>query len=176
METSKLQPTANAGQRFGGELSEYPKPWRLLFGEAWSEPREIKVYSHVWPVFGVSLGANGHHHVDIREEDNLIWVEENGKGIWGRPWKWDEDKEMRAALKGRWDFNSDLISKREVVKWAVGVLREWGVLRNKNYKIVWDLDEDDPDAVAETATDAMRRRLERSAGIAPSPLKTPKGL
>ena len=155
-----IEPRSKAGSRFGGELSEYPKPWRLQYGEVWSERRPIKIYSNVYPVYGYSIGGNGHHHVDIKEEDNAIWNVENGEGSWGRPWRWDEDSEMRETLKGRWDINPDLYTKKDVVKWAVGVLREWGVLGDKNYKIEWDLDDDDPNARPEVGESLRKRALE----------------
>lgn len=154
-----MEPTARAGMRYGGELSEYPKPWKLQYGEAWSDRRPIKIHSHVWGIGGYSLGGNGHHHADINEEDNSIWVEDDGGGCWGRPWRWNEDKEFRQALKGRWDSNVDLVHKKDVVKWAISVLREWGVLGDKEYKITWDLDEDDPLANVILAEEMRKRAL-----------------
>lgn len=156
-----MKPTMEAGHRYGGHLSEYPKPWQLKYGEVWSEPRELKVHSHVWGTSGYSLGGNGHHHAEIREDDNLIWVDEGDRGLWGQPWGWKENPEMHQVLKGRYEINVDFIRKKDVIRWAVSILKEWRVLGNKQYKITWDLDDDDPLADVILARE-MRKRAERN--------------
>lgn len=154
-----MNPTARAGMRYGGELSEFPEPWKLQYGEIWSEPRPIKIYSHVFGTSGYSLGGNGHHHVDIKEEDNSIWIE--AEGCWGKPWRWNEHREMLRTIKGRYDINTDLFRKKDVVKWAISILKEWGVLGNKKYKITWDLDDDDPLANIILAREMRKRAIEQ---------------
>ena len=146
------------GHRYGGKLSEYPKPWILKFGRPESEQREVKIYSNVW---GVMQLGNGHHHATITEEDNLILTQDGEKLMWGQPWGWQDAKEMYDTLKGRTADNSDLIRKKDVVKWACEILTEWGVIKNKQYKIRWDLCDDDPMAKPETVTERLRRRIER---------------
>lgn len=152
------------GEHYGGQLSEYPKPWILKFGRPESERREVKIYSNVW---GMRELGNGHHHATIEEEGNLILTKNDDDKTysWGRPWRWDEDDEMRSALQGRKEFNDDFIRKKDVVKWAITILREWVVIGNKSYKIVWDLCDDDPMALEikkeETVSDLLRKRIER---------------
>ncbi len=126
--------------------------------------RGIRIRSHVWPINGPSLGANGHHHCDIDEEDNRIWCWDSfaKHRLWGLPWTknlpWESAlaAELR-ALEGRHATNSDFVRKRDVVEWAVGVLREWGVIGSKGYRVRWDLGDDDPLATQELA-DVMRKR------------------
>jgi hypothetical protein len=143
------------GSRSGGELSEYLKPWILEYGRKESKPRSVKIYSNVW---GVAQLGNGHHHADITEENNSILIKDKEGLWWGRPWRWDEDEEMTNALRGRSERNDDFIYKKDVVKWAVGLLKEWGVLGNKQYKIQWDLCDDDPYA-SQSVADEMRNNL-----------------
>jgi hypothetical protein len=70
---------------------------------------------------------------------------------------------MYQSLKGRRDFNDDFTRKRDVIKWAVDILKEWGVIGNKTYKIDWDLCDDDPMTTQkdETVSDLIRKRIER---------------
>jgi len=150
------------GERYGGKLSEHPKPWILKFGRKDSERRQVKIHSNVW---GIMELGNGHHHVTIEEEGNLILCKnDDGKTyLWGKPWHWEDDTEMYQSLKGRRDFNDDFTRKRDVIKWAVDILKEWGVIGNKTYKIDWDLCDDDPMTTQkdETVSDLIRKRIER---------------
>ena len=136
-----------------------PKPWKFWYDNPQNR-REVKVYSHVW-LYG--QGGNGHQHVDIKEEDNMVW--DRRENEWCIPiWTKAESpcwEEYCHLIKGRMKLNTDFIKTKDVVKWAVSVLREWGVLGNKRYKIVWDLDEEDPLAV-EILARQMRKRAERA--------------
>lgn len=150
------------GIQYGGHKVDYTKPYVLRFGGTDSERRQIEVKSTVWETLGSfnGIGGGGHHHVDIKEEDNYILLRDNtsNKLWWSQPWGWYDDEELRSLLKGRSDFNTELFTKKDVVKWAVEVLRTWGVLGDKRYKIVWVLDNDDPNANPELSK-LMRRRM-----------------
>lgn len=141
----------------GGELKDVPKPWKFYFDDT-THIRHIEIKSIVFTVHGYAIGANGHHHCDIREEDNMVWdisllnnsYQSNKEDLWRKPGLnlnhfTHEDFELQHKyIDGRKAMNTNLFTKRDVVKWAVSILREWDVLKNKRYKITWDLDEDDP--------------------------------
>ena len=162
----------------GGDLCNVPKPWKFYFFDANPRPREIKIKSHVYGVYGYSLGGNGHHHCDIDEEDNMVWdisllddpFTSNKNDLWRQPWRWPSDKNMKnhelvelhkTLVQGRRESNNDFVTKKKVIKWAVGILKEWGVLKNPNYKVTWDLDDDDPSANEERGRLMRKRAMDR---------------
>lgn len=145
---------------FGGKLESIPKPWRFELYPLGEGVRRIKIYSNVWDIQRM---GNGHQHVDITEEDNLVW--DTNENDWRNPTWTDHEspyfQEYFDLIKGRTDMNTGFIRKKDVVKWVVKVLIEWGVIGNKHYKIEWDLDDDDPLADVILARE-MRKRAERS--------------
>ncbi len=145
------------GYRYGGHFADFPKPWRFQYKPQGEERREIKITSCVWRC--TEMG-NGHHHADIIERNNRIWVD----GWWTEPWTEDSDspmyEEYRAVIKGRHALNSDFIKGDDVRKWAKSVLSEWGVTP-ETHEISWEIDEDDPAASAILAHE-MRKRMERA--------------
>jgi hypothetical protein len=150
---------------YGGSLLEVPRPWKFYFFEANEHPREITIRSIVFPTYGPSIGAGGHHHCDIDEEDNMVW--DSRENEWRKTvvsltdFSHEEYTLHSEHIKGRDAMNVDLVRKCDVVKWAVGVLQEWGVLKNPNYKIRWDLDDDDPYADQERGRLMRKRAMER---------------
>lgn len=159
----------------GGKLSNVPKPWKFYFFDANQRPRQIEITSRVWRRFGFAIGANGHHHCDIKEENNMVWdvtllndpYQSNKNDLWrmtgvsSNNFSSSEYNLHKTYIAGRSTTNIDFIRKKDVVKWAVGVLQSWGVLKDKRYKIIWDLDDDDSYA-DETLAREMRKRAERN--------------
>jgi hypothetical protein len=144
----------------GGKPSEFKPPYILKYGRPDSEPRTIKVSSTVYPLGGVAIGGSGHHHVDIREEENYILREDDGKIVWARPWDdWENDPYgILYILQGRNSLSYQFTSKDDVVIWANAVLANWGALDNPKYKIVWELDDDDPNADSMMANYLRKRK------------------
>lgn len=151
----KVEPKYPAPTRFGGKPEEYPKPWILLYGTNGFAKRPINIKSTVWAIGEM---GNGHHHADIREEDNRIWVDSDGEGCWGQPWGYRALEEFE-ELRGRWDMNCEFVKRDDVIKWAKSILEQWGITE-ETYEVIWEVDEDDPLASSVLASE-MRKREER---------------
>lgn len=135
-----------------------PKPWKFKYFPQGTERRRIVIRSHVWRITGPALGANGHHHVTVKEERNYIWHPDHDDwwqpheaiyGDWGR----EQYQEMFAGRETRSD---DFLRQESIRKWVEALFADWGITE-ESHVIEWDLDEDDPLAISALG-EALKKR------------------
>jgi hypothetical protein len=118
--------------RLGGHVKDVHKPYIFMFPKC-KRPRRVNV--NIMTYAGC-IGSNGHYYVHIKEEINAVWSDSDGGWCWQVPWKSYEIKEMQ----GRdWEKKFDNINI--ALKAIEKKLKEWKVLNNRKYKIVWNNEE-----------------------------------
>lgn len=109
----------------GGHIKDLLKPYKFRY--PCEELREVDITITCWKPYS-SLGANGHFHIDIREDDNPIWDEK--QDAWVYPWRedygtpyWNEYQ----LVKGRTEMECELNTKEEAGKWIQRTLNALGI-------------------------------------------------
>jgi hypothetical protein len=123
------------GYRMGGELADIPGPRIFRFPNDY-EKRPITISVTVWKV-GSYWGAGGHYHIDINEDDNVIWDANTLQ--WVKPWNRENDKgimDTLRQLKGRWDMFTESTNPVEVCEWINKILKEWQIT-SEHFELRW---------------------------------------
>lgn len=93
--------------RFGGHLSDIPKPHIRMFPNTVGRKRRVNFAVDSW--VGMGQGAK-HFYVKMRQEDNLIWDESDG--IWTQAW---DDEEADGSTKEWTELSIEMaISKMRI--------------------------------------------------------------